>query len=45
MIKRRFAIACRRLDLDRRRVELRTDLFRAPRRRSDPQLSLFADSA
>jgi DNA repair photolyase len=45
MIKRRFALACRRLDLDRRRIELRTDLFCPPTLRPDPQLSLFADSA
>ncbi|MEX0808357.1 MAG: PA0069 family radical SAM protein [Dongiaceae bacterium] len=45
MIKRRFALACRRLDLNRRRSELRTDLFRPPVLRANPQLSLFADSA
>ena len=45
MIKRRFALACRRLGLERRNIELRTDLFRAPRRKPDRQLSLFADSA
>jgi len=45
MIKRRFAIACRRLDLNRSRNALRTDLFRPPVLRPNPQLSLFADSA
>jgi DNA repair photolyase len=45
MIARRFALACRRLDLDRRRIQLRTDLFRPPVLKRDPQLSLFADSA
>ncbi len=45
MIARRFALACKRLGLDRSRTKLRTDLFRPPVVRRDPQLSLFADSA
>jgi len=45
MLRRRFALACRRLDLDRRKNELRADLFRPPVAKPDPQLSLFADSA
>ncbi len=45
MIARRFSLACKRLGLDRRRTQLRTDLFRPPVLKRDPQLSLFADSA
>jgi DNA repair photolyase len=45
MIQRRFALASRRLDLERRRISLRTDLFCAPVLNENPQLSLFADSA
>ena len=46
MIARRFALASKRLGLDRRRTaRLRTDLFRPPILKPDPQLSLFADSA
>jgi len=45
MIARRFALATKRLNLNRQRAKLRTDLFRPPVLRKDPQLSLFADSA
>ena len=45
MIARRFALATKRLGLNRQRSKLRTDLFRPPVLRRDPQLSLFADSA
>jgi DNA repair photolyase len=45
MIARRFALATRRLNLNRQRTKLRTDLFRPPVLKRDPQLSLFADSA
>ena len=45
MIARRFALATKRLNLNRQRSKLRTDLFRPPVLRKDPQLSLFADSA
>ena len=45
MIARRFALATKRLGLNRQRSKLRTDLFRPPVLRKDPQLSLFADSA
>jgi DNA repair photolyase len=40
LIARRFALACRRLGLDRQRMAGRTDLFRPPR--TDGQLDLFA---
>lgn len=45
MIARRFALATKRLNLNRQRTKLRTDLFRPPVLKRDPQLSLFADSA
>jgi DNA repair photolyase len=45
MIARRFALATKRLGLNRQRSKLRTDLFRPPVLKRDPQLSLFADSA
>ena len=45
MIARRFALATRRLNLNRQRTKLRTDLFGPPVLKRDPQLSLFADSA
>lgn len=40
-IGRRFEIAARRLGLNRRRTELRTDLFTPPLRPGERQLSLF----
>ncbi len=42
MIGRRFETASRRLGLNERRLDLRTDVFSPPgRRRSAEQLSLF----